>query len=49
MVMAFGADTVDAFRRLGEASRTVALLPVRAARLLLRLGTTWIRGSPGRA
>jgi hypothetical protein len=49
MAVAFGADALDAFRRLGQASRTVALLPLRAARLVWRLGTTWIRGSPGRA
>jgi hypothetical protein len=49
MVVTFGTDAVDAFRRLGEASQAVVLLPVRAARMVLRLGTSWIRGSPGRA
>ena len=49
MLLAFGADTIEAFQRLGAAARAVALLPVRGARLLLRLGTSWLRGSPGRA
>ena len=49
MAVAFGTDAIEAFQRLGQASRAVALLPVRAVRLVLQLSTGWIRGSPGRA
>ena len=49
MLLAFGADSLEAFQRLGTATRAVALIPVRGARLLFRLSTTWLRGSPGRA
>jgi hypothetical protein len=49
MLLAFGADSIEAFQRLGAAVRAVALLPVRGVRLLSRLGRTWLRGSPGRA
>jgi hypothetical protein len=47
-LLTFGSEAIDALRRLGQASRAVALLPVRAAGLLLRLSRRWLTGSPGR-
>jgi hypothetical protein len=47
-LVTFGSEAVDAFRRLGQASRAVVLLPVRAAQLLLRVSRSWTTRSPGR-